>query len=561
MERPEGSEANGRQGESPTEELQRLRSRVAELERRDAEHRELERKLRDSEERFRADDITQQKRAIDAMLESEKMFRAIADYTYSLEAWIGTDGRLIWMNPAIERFTGYTAEECKAMADFPARLLHPEDRSRLLALYAKACAGSSGNDVRYRLLHRDGSILWVSASWQPICGIDGKPLGWRSSHRDVTDRVRVEEALRASESKFRQFFGTLPEYAYIVSPEGTILDLNEAAIRALGYEREEILGRSLSMIYAPQSRARMRELFAQWRQEGHLAREEMEIVCKDGRTRPVLLNAGAVRDGAGRILYSAVIQVDITEQKQAQQQAEQRQAELLHVSRLSTLGEMASGLAHELNQPLTAVMSFAGAALRSIQAGDVDKGRLAGILEQVVSQSTRAGEIIRRVRALAQRRQFRLRPVDVNKIVEDVLGLLATGIRHKEVDVVPELADGLPTVLADSIQLEQVLLNLVGNAIEAMESVEPQQRRLTLRTLAESGGAVKVVVSDTGPEIGPEMRARMFNPFFTTKEDGLGVGLSISRSIIESHHGQLWLDPEPGRGCTFAFTLRAIASK
>ncbi len=375
--------------------------------------------------------ITEQKKAIEALQESERNFRAIADYTCSLEVWVGIHGRPIWLNPIVERLTGYAVEECLAMPDFPAPLVHEDDRPRILALYRQACEGSSGSDIQYRLVHRNGSTTWMSTSWQPIYSIDGACIGWRSSHRDIS------------------------------------------------------------------------------------------------------------------------------EHRQSQQQAEQRQAELLHISRLNTLGEMASGLAHELNQPLSAIMSFAGASLRSIQSGEIDRSRLIRNIEQIVAQSTRAGEIIRRVRALAQRRPSSLGRVHVNEVIHVVLDLLGPDLRHKEIEVALELCESLPPVPADAIQLEQVLLNLMRNAIEAMEIAGVRRRQLTLRTQIEPKDAVRIIVSDTGPGIPPEIMARVFDPFFTTKENGLGVGLSISRSIIESHRGQLRVDSGPEGGCTFTFTLPA----
>jgi C4-dicarboxylate-specific signal transduction histidine kinase len=250
---------------------------------------------------------------------------------------------------------------------------------------------------------------------------------------------------------------------------------------------------------------------------------------------------------------------DITEQKREQQQAEQRQAELLHVSRLGTLGEMASGFAHELNQPLSAIMSYASASLRSVQMGQFDVSRLTTNLGHIVAQSGRAGEIIRRVRAFAQRRPLRVGPLDVNSTVREAVGLLGTDVRHKGVELTLDLAADLPSVLGDSIQIEQVLLNLMRNAVEAMEAVAPQQRRLLLRTFSQSHDTVAVVVSDTGPGMSEEMMARAFDAFFTTKEKGLGIGLSISRSIIESHRGQFWVTSGPDGGCTFTFTLPAAA--
>lgn len=247
----------------------------------------------------------------------------------------------------------------------------------------------------------------------------------------------------------------------------------------------------------------------------------------------------------------------ITDRKLAEKQAEEHREHLFHVSRLSTLGEMASGLAHELNQPLSALLSYANASQRSLGHADRDVERLRANLDQVVSQARRAGEIVKRVRAFAQRRPPVLHPTNINEIVRETLAFLHFEMVHKEIQVVLDLGESLPRVLADAIQLEQALLNLVRNAIEAMETTEPSERRLTIRTAAAAPGMVKVTVSDTGAGLPPEIQGRVFDSFFTTKPDGLGIGLSITRTLIELHRGQLWIEPGKGPGCTFAFTLPA----
>lgn len=631
--------------------------------------------------------ITDQKNAVDALQLSERKFRAIADYTGDVEAWIGPDGQPIWLNPAIERFTGYTVAECMAMPDFPAALIHPDDRPRMLMLYQQACAGTSGNDILYRLLRRDGSILWVSISWQPIFGVDGEYLGLRSSHRDVTDRIRAEEELRQSESALRaaQKVAHVGSWTWHIATNR--LDWSDEMYRIFGIEKKDFSG-DLAELTAraihPRDRAAVERVNRLVIDERRHSPIEFRIVRPDGSVRTAWAEAGELtldKDGnaailtgivqditdrknaqqalaeseeryrllfdqmlsglalhevvydaagnpvdyrflsvnaafermtglrAGEILGKTVLEVmpgierfwieryarvastgepvrfeeftgalnryfdvraysprrgqfavvfhDITDQKLAEQREEQRQAELRHVSRLSTLGEMASGLAHELNQPLSAIMSFASACLRSVQKNDFDPQQLAANLGCIVTQSSRAGDIIRRIRAFVQRRPPKFESVDINESIREVQGLLHSNIRSAGVEVVLELARDLPPILGDTIQLEQVLVNLMRNAIEAMEGVAPRRRRLTVRTAARSRDSVTVIVSDTGPGMDEKTMARVFDPFFTTKENGLGIGLSISRSIIESHRGHLSVAPGPEGGCAFTFTLPA----
>jgi len=247
----------------------------------------------------------------------------------------------------------------------------------------------------------------------------------------------------------------------------------------------------------------------------------------------------------------------LLEQEQAEQRARQRELELLHVARLSTLGEMASGLAHELSQPLSSIVNYSTACA---QLGAVDRPDLQRIMKnihKITEQAERARDIMVRIRELAQRRRPRLTSVDVNRVVANVLDLLSWQIRQKGIDLNPDLDDRLPAARADAIQVEQVLVNLTRNAIEAMEQTPPR-RRLTIRTSPGDAGAVRIEVSDTGVGIPRDEPDRIFDAFCTTKADGLGIGLSISRTIVEMHEGILQADRNAEGGSTFVVVLPQV---
>jgi len=243
----------------------------------------------------------------------------------------------------------------------------------------------------------------------------------------------------------------------------------------------------------------------------------------------------------------------IIERKQAEKEVQQHQAELLHISRLSTIGEMASGLAHELNQPLCAILSCSDLCLRTIKTQNADK--LTENLETIATQAEKAGGIIRRLKDFIQKRQPHRSTININNLIREVVGFVGSDLRHNEIKVDSKLDEQIPMVLADSIQIEQVLLNLIRNAIEAMDSVSSQHRRLIIQTLVHANNAIEVAVCDTGVGLPSEFIDQIFNSFFTTKPDGLGIGLSISYSIIEAHEGQLWVTANSDCGSTFRFTL------
>jgi C4-dicarboxylate-specific signal transduction histidine kinase len=236
----------------------------------------------------------------------------------------------------------------------------------------------------------------------------------------------------------------------------------------------------------------------------------------------------------------------------------QHQAELTHVARLNTMGEMASGIAHEINQPLAAILSYNQACVRMLQDGDADIGEMIAAMKASAAQSQRAADTITRLRAFVSKKATMSVAVDLNQVVKNTLVLAEHSLRDQHVQVQADLTATLPAVMADSIQLEQVVLNLIRNAIEAMRCVAPQERCIVISTSAEHG-KVGISVRDRGPGIAPEDHGQLFDPFFTTKADGMGLGLSISRTIIETYGGFLVAGNLPDGGAVFSFALEALA--
>lgn len=276
---------------------------------------------------------------------------------------------------------------------------------------------------------------------------------------------------------------------------------------------------------------------------------------KDGSSFPVEYSSTPIRDENGVTIGSVVVFRDISDRKQAQEEARQYQMDLAHVARLSTMGEMASGIAHEINQPLTAIATNADASIRLLESGFQHEDRLIDIMERISSQARRAGGIIQQLRQFVRKEQPELSLVDLNELIEEVLILIRPEIQKAEVRLVKDLADELPRVLAQHIQIDQVILNLARNAIEAMSEIPRQARVLTIRTRPAGKNAVITTVEDTGPGPSEQVREKLFDPFVTSKANGMGLGLSISYGIIESHKGKLYLDSKPAAGAVFRFTL------
>jgi signal transduction histidine kinase len=256
----------------------------------------------------------------------------------------------------------------------------------------------------------------------------------------------------------------------------------------------------------------------------------------------------------GRPMFVGALQ-DVTESKVAEEALDRARSELAHVARVTTLSALTASIAHEVNQPLSGIITNAGTCLRML---DADPPNIDGAREtarRTIRDGKRAAEVIARLRAMFSKKEFALEPLDLTEATREVIALSSSDLQRNRVILQPQLADDLPPVTGDRIQLQQVILNLLLNAVEAMSQVTDRPRELTIRTEREEGDRVRVIVRDTGVGVDPQSTDNLFDAFYTTKKGGMGIGLSVSRSIVERHHGRLWVEPTDGPGATFAFTV------
>jgi two-component system, LuxR family, sensor kinase FixL len=287
---------------------------------------------------------------------------------------------------------------------------------------------------------------------------------------------------------------------------------------------------------------------------------EHRIVLPGRLVRWIAARGRVEFNGRGKPVLMRGVSLDITARKQAELEVQQQRSELAHLSRVTMLGELSGSLAHELNQPLTAILSNAQAAQRFLAHDKVDLVELRAILADIVAEDKRAGEIIHRLRLLLKKGEVQYQPIDVNNLVLEVLKLMRSDLVNHGVTAQTDFAPDLPVVHGDRVQFQQVLLNLVMNACDAMNSVASGKRQLSVRTKSVAGPCVEVSVSDCGHGIPADMLEKIFEPFFTTKAHGMGLGLSVCRSIITAHDGKLWAENNPGRGATFYFTKPSTKS-
>jgi len=338
--------------------------------------------------------------------------------------------------------------------------------------------------------------------------------------------------------------------------EGLVTSWNRAAEEMFGYAADEMIGRPVLILFPPELAHEEGDILERLRRGERIARYETVRVRKDGRRVDVSLTVSPVHDQAGRVVGASKIVQDITDQKALQRRLAELQSELLHVSRLNDMGQLATAFAHELNQPLSAIIAYIGGARRLIEAGDA--ARAIEGCNQAVAQVARAGEVIRRLRDFVRKSDDRRAEEDLGVVIDEAIALIKVDVRFAPVEMTASLADDARVAFVDRIQVQQVLVNLLRNAIEATSS--SAVRSISVSARRRSDQMVEVEVADSGPGVAEDVLPRLFRPFTTTKATGMGVGLSLCRGIVEGQGGEISARNRPEGGATFAFTLPVAAS-
>ena len=360
---------------------------------------------------------------------------------------------------------------------------------------------------------------------------------------------------REREERLRSITQTAPDAIVVIDETGIIDTVNPAAERLFGYASDELVGENVKILMPSPYREAHDAHLARYRETGQKRVIGIGRVVvgrrKDGTTFPARLSIGEIELEQGR-LFTGFLH-DITERQDIQRRAGILQQELMHASRLSAMGEMASGIAHELNQPLTAIMNYARAARRRLERTEPDPAPIADLVDKAGHQAERAAEIIKRLRRFIRKDESERRLEPINTAVEEAAALALIGASDRNIELIFSLDDALPPVLMDRIEVQQVVLNILRNAIEAFEGTG--ERKIRISTRPAGPHQVEVDIRDNGPGLAPHVADDPFRPFQTTKADGMGIGLAISHTIIDSHGGQLWAENPPEGGAAFRFTL------
>lgn len=372
--------------------------------------------------------------------------------------------------------------------------------------------------------------------------------------------ARATNQLKEREDELRLTFQNAPTAIITFDMQGRFLSANQSACTMLGYSESELGSISFRELTHPEDLTEGEQLLKQCaRGELRSYTYEKRYLHKEGQIIHAMVHNGVVYSSSGRPSVLVAQIEDLTQRRKAEQEAREHRERLAHVDRVSLLGEMAAGIAHEINQPLTAIANYADAARRRVSSASADPTKLLDTLQKVSEQAQRAGEVIRKLRALVKKRESERELVDINDLVRDSVKLADVDARIHDIAIEVELMTSAP-VYVDAVQIEQVILNLLRNAVDASECETDGDRIVRARTHIVDG-LVEVSVTDSGSGITEEAEEKLFSPFFTTKRAGMGMGLSISRSIINSHGGHLWFSRNPDRGTTFRFTLPQEATE
>jgi PAS domain S-box-containing protein len=537
-------------------------------------------------------DITDRKR-VEQLLREE--FRVLTESMPQIVWASQPDGKADYYNRRYYELTG--AAEGAGNGCWQA-LLHPDDRDSCLALWNESVRTGRPYQVEGRLMHRDtGEYRWHLARALPVRDEKGTIVRWVGTSTDIhyqkqaeqelrevseelehrvtrrtaelsrasatlrkeaAEREQAEEALKESERRFRAIFDNAAIGIALVDFEGRPVESNPALVEMLGYTAEEQRGMRFAEFTHPGDVDLDLRLYRRL-MDGEIDRYRIEkrYYHKDGRMVWANLTVSLVRDGLGQPRFAIGMAEDITEGKRAEEKLHEMQAELAHIGRLTALGELTASIAHEVNQPLAAIVGNADICLSWLNNSGADLGMVREALADIVDDGNRAGQVIARVRSLLKKDEAQKELLDINAVIREAVAMVTSEAGRRYVSLQLELCPSIPLVLGDRVQLQQVLLNLIMNGFESMAACGDGPRELFIRSEEYDSTFLVVEVRDTGPGICRADLERVFAAFYTTKSNGIGIGLSICRSIIGAHGGKLWAAPSPEGGAMLRFTLPA----
>ena len=500
-------------------------------------------------------DITQRKQAEVALAKSESRLKTLFNSAAEFIFVINPEGLIIGTNSHACKHSGYAEDEIvgRNIKEF-----FTEGSQHTCDCNFPGLRETGHNRAEIEFVCKDGRVIDMECSATAVPDENGNFSTFLIIQRDVTERKRNESALANSEHRFRAIFNSAFQLIGVLDPDGVLLDANQTALDFVGLDKEEVVGVPFWDIYcwnySGDVQSRLKAAIAKASQGIPVSYED-RLLGKNGAIRTIGVTLKPVMNQQGEVAFIIPEGRDISDQIQAEQERQRHQEQLAHVMRLSTMGEMASGMAHELNQPLTALISYCGTALDmtekipSLPEGYID------ILRRATAQAHRAGDVIRHLREFIGKSNNARTRVVLDDLVQGVLDFISSELRDSGIKLTSLPGPDTREVLVDKIQIEQVIINLIRNSIEAIRQAGMTDGRIEIETRLQSGNAVELSITDNGPGVDPAIADLLFEPYQTSKPSGMGMGLSISRSIIEAHYGSLRSDADMTGGARFSISL------
>ncbi len=500
-------------------------------------------------------DIDDQKRAQEELRASETNLREILNGIPGFVCTLNPAGQIDLANRPLLDFFGMTVEELNSWGTNGA--IHPDDLPRVIAEFTHSMTTGIPIDTEARYRRADGVYRWSQLQIVPVRDTEGKITVWYGLLTDIEDRKRAEDELRRSEARHRIVVETASDAVVSIDEGGTIILANPATKRIFGHNPEELIGKSLTVLMPGAMRGLHETGFKRYLETGarHLNWQgtEMTALRANGEEFPAEVSFGEMTLDQRKV-FTGFIR-DISGKKRAEEELRNTHAELARVMRVMTIGQLTASIAHEVNQPLSGIVMNASTCLRMLSG---DQPNIEGAREtarRTIRDGNRASEIVTRLRTLFKRKEVAAESIDLNDAALEVIALSLSELQRDRILVRHDLAENLPAVKGDRIQLQQVILNLMRNALDAMRDVDDRPRELLIKTESDDSKNVKLTMQDTGIGFAPDAANRLFDSFYTTKDGGMGVGLSVSRSIIEAHRGRIWASANEGPGSSFAFSI------
>jgi len=501
-------------------------------------------------------DISKRRKAEEELKQSEQRYRATFESIQDIYYRTNMEGELEVVSPSCLPLTGYNQEELigRPLTAFYA------DPSRRKELMNRLAQNGKVNDFEAVMVHKDGRKRVASITSKMIYDNEKRPIAVEGIARDITERKQAEEALRVSESTMHSLIEATPDTIFFKDGEGRWLLINQAAVDLFDLKGLDYHGKNdLELAeLRPSCRQALTHCHASdalaWQARAQTRTEEI-IPQAEGPERVMDVVKVPLFHDDGSRLGMVIIGRDITERKRAELLEKRHMRELTHRSRMEEMGRMAAEIAHELHQPLSAIRTYSDTCLRMLKSGKEEPDKLGGVLGKITAQAKRAGEVVHRVHDFSIKGEVRLLPQDVHDMVKEAMQLIQLETQCRDVRIKLTPAKTLPPVLADRILIEQVLLNLMRNACEAMAQRQEKDRILTIQTRMADKKFVAITVQDNGPGLSAHELEHLFDAFYTTKGGGMGLGLTLSRLIIDNHGGRIWVEASPDGGAAFCFTL------